>query len=125
MKKRFESLSPKIKTPDRSFIRAGFLHVESTSDFSQSLSMVFATTPCRELSLHWLPEALLPEGRLPTRNITHPLTPIVMDEGSLLLSIDLSRKPAQLSVAGKTLTLLQATMLASFTCYRSNDYHEN
>jgi hypothetical protein len=31
-----------------------------------------------------------------------------MDEGSLLLSVDLSRKPAQLSVAGKTLTILQA-----------------
>jgi hypothetical protein len=33
---------------------------------------------------------------------------MVMDEGSLLLSVDLSRKPAQLSVAGKTLTVLQA-----------------
>jgi hypothetical protein len=33
---------------------------------------------------------------------------MVMDEGSLLLSVDLSRKPAQLSVAGKTLTILQA-----------------
>jgi hypothetical protein len=31
-----------------------------------------------------------------------------MDEGSLLLSVDLSRKPAQLSVAGKTLTVVQA-----------------
>jgi len=31
-----------------------------------------------------------------------------MDEGSVLLSVDLSRKPAQLSVAGKTLTILQA-----------------
>ena len=34
--------------------------------------------------------------------------PIVMDDGSLLLSVDLSRKPARLSVAGKTLTILQA-----------------
>jgi hypothetical protein len=33
---------------------------------------------------------------------------MVMDEGSLLLSVDLSRKPAQLSVAGKTLTILSA-----------------
>jgi hypothetical protein len=33
---------------------------------------------------------------------------MVMDEGSLLLSVDLSRKPAQLSVAGKTITILQA-----------------
>jgi len=31
-----------------------------------------------------------------------------MDEGSLLLSVDLSRKPVQLSAAGKTLTILQA-----------------
>jgi len=31
-----------------------------------------------------------------------------MDEGSLPLSVDLSQKPAQLSVAGKTLTVLQA-----------------
>ena len=38
----------------------------------------------------------------------HPPAPMVMDEGSLLLSVDLSQRPAQLSVAGKTLTLLQA-----------------
>ena len=31
-----------------------------------------------------------------------------MDEGSLLFPVDLSKKPAQLSVAGKTLTILQA-----------------
>jgi hypothetical protein len=31
-----------------------------------------------------------------------------MDEGNLLLSVDLSWKPAQLSIAGKTLTILQA-----------------
>jgi hypothetical protein len=31
-----------------------------------------------------------------------------MDEGSLFLSVDLSKKPPQLSVAGKTLTVLQA-----------------
>ena len=34
--------------------------------------------------------------------------PVVMDDGSLLLSVDLSRKPARLSVAGKTLAILQA-----------------
>jgi hypothetical protein len=44
----------------------------------------------------------------PTVIPAHPPTPMVMDEGSLLLSVDLSRKPAQLSVAGKTLTVLQA-----------------
>jgi hypothetical protein len=44
----------------------------------------------------------------PTVIPAHPPTPMVMDEGSLLLSVDLSRKPAQLSVAGKTLTILQA-----------------
>ena len=31
---------------------------------------------------------------------------MVMDEGSLVLSVDLSNKPAQLSVASKTLTIL-------------------
>jgi hypothetical protein len=31
-----------------------------------------------------------------------------MDDGSLLVSVDLSRKPAQLSVVGKTLTILRA-----------------
>jgi hypothetical protein len=31
-----------------------------------------------------------------------------MDEGTLLLSVDLSRKPAQLSVAGKTITVIEA-----------------
>jgi hypothetical protein len=47
--------------------------------------------------------------RLPPTVIpAHPPAPMVMDEGSLLLSVDLSRKPAQLSVAGKTLTILQA-----------------
>jgi hypothetical protein len=44
----------------------------------------------------------------PTVIPAHPPAPMVMDEGSLLLSVDLSRKPAQLSVAGKTLTILQA-----------------
>jgi hypothetical protein len=44
----------------------------------------------------------------PTVIPAHPPTPMVMDEGSLLLSVDLSKKPAQLSVAGKTLTILQA-----------------
>jgi hypothetical protein len=44
----------------------------------------------------------------PTVIPAHPPAPTVMDEGSLLLSVDLSRKPAQLSVAGKTLTVLQA-----------------
>jgi hypothetical protein len=44
----------------------------------------------------------------PTVIPAHPPSPMVMDEGSLLLSVDLSRKPAQLSVAGKTLTILQA-----------------
>jgi hypothetical protein len=44
----------------------------------------------------------------PTVIPAHPPAPVVMDEGSLLLSVDLSRKPAQLSVAGKTLTILQA-----------------
>ena len=44
----------------------------------------------------------------PTVIPAHPPSPLVMDEGSLLLSVDLSRKPAQLSVAGKTLTVLQA-----------------
>jgi hypothetical protein len=38
----------------------------------------------------------------------HPPPPVLMDEGSLLLSVDLSRKPAQLSVAGKTLTISRA-----------------
>jgi hypothetical protein len=44
----------------------------------------------------------------PTVIPAHPPAPVVMDEGNLLLSVDLSRKPAQLSVAGKTLTVLQA-----------------
>ena len=44
----------------------------------------------------------------PTVIPAHPPEPMVMDEGSLLLSVDLSKKPAQLSVAGKTLTILQA-----------------
>src|SRR5947208_15703925 len=44
----------------------------------------------------------------PTVIPAHPPAPVVMDEGGLLLSVDLSRKPAQLSVAGKTLTVLQA-----------------
>jgi hypothetical protein len=44
----------------------------------------------------------------PTVIPAHPPTPTVMDEGNLLLSVDLSRKPAQLSVAGKTLTILSA-----------------
>jgi hypothetical protein len=44
----------------------------------------------------------------PTVIPAHPPAPMVMDEGSLLLSVDLSRKPAQLSVAGKTLTILEA-----------------
>jgi hypothetical protein len=44
----------------------------------------------------------------PTVIPAHPPAPVLMDEGSLLLSVDLSRKPAQLSVAGKTITILQA-----------------
>ncbi|HSS17135.1 MAG TPA: hypothetical protein VLQ29_09160 [Candidatus Dormibacteraeota bacterium] len=44
----------------------------------------------------------------PTVIPAHLPAPLVMDDGSLLLSVDLSRKPAQLSVAGKTLTVLQA-----------------
>jgi hypothetical protein len=44
----------------------------------------------------------------PTVIPAHPPTPMVMDEGNLLLSVDLSRKPAELSVAGKTITILQA-----------------
>jgi hypothetical protein len=44
----------------------------------------------------------------PTVIPAHPPAPMVMDEGSLLLSVDLSKKPAQLSVAGKTLTILSA-----------------
>jgi hypothetical protein len=44
----------------------------------------------------------------PTVIPAHPPAPVVMDEGSLLSSVDLSRKPAQLTVAGKTLTVLQA-----------------
>jgi len=44
----------------------------------------------------------------PTVIPSHPPAPVVMDEGSLLFPVDLSKKPAQLSVAGKTLTILQA-----------------
>lgn len=44
----------------------------------------------------------------PTVIPAHPPEPMVMDEGSLILSVDLSKKPAQLSVAGKTITILQA-----------------
>lgn len=44
----------------------------------------------------------------PTVIPAHPPQPVVLDEGSLLLSVDLSRKPVQLSVAGKTITILQA-----------------
>jgi hypothetical protein len=44
----------------------------------------------------------------PTVIPAQPPAPVVMDDGSLLLSVDLSRKPAQLSVAGKTLTVLRA-----------------
>lgn len=36
----------------------------------------------------------------PTVIPAHPPEPMVMDEGSLLLSVDLSKKPAQLSIAG-------------------------
>src|SRR6478672_8810184 len=39
----------------------------------------------------------------PTVIPAHPPEPVMMDEGSLILMVDLSRKPAQLSVAGKTL----------------------
>jgi len=46
----------------------------------------------------------LPPTVIPAR----PPAPTVMDEGSLLLSVDLSRKPAQLSVAGKTITVIEA-----------------
>jgi hypothetical protein len=45
----------------------------------------------------------------PTVIPAHPPAPMVMDEGSLLLSVDLSSKPSQLSVAGKTITVLQAS----------------
>jgi hypothetical protein len=44
----------------------------------------------------------------PTVISAHPPAPMVMDEGNLILSVDLSRKPAQLSVAGKTITVLGA-----------------
>jgi hypothetical protein len=44
----------------------------------------------------------------PTVIPAHPPEPVVMDEGSLILSVDLAKKPAQLSVAGKTLTVLRA-----------------
>ncbi len=44
----------------------------------------------------------------PTVIPAHPPSPMVMDEGSLLLSVNLSQKPVKLSVAGKTLTVLQA-----------------
>jgi len=44
----------------------------------------------------------------PTVIPAHPPAPMVMDDGSLLVSVDLSRKPAVLSVAGKILTILQA-----------------
>jgi len=44
----------------------------------------------------------------PTVIPAHPPAPMVTDEGSLLLSVDLSSKPAQLSAAGKTITVLQA-----------------
>jgi hypothetical protein len=44
----------------------------------------------------------------PTVIPAHPPAPMVMDEGNLILSVDLSRKPAQLSVAGKTITVLGA-----------------
>jgi hypothetical protein len=44
----------------------------------------------------------------PTVIPAQPPASVVMDDGSLLLSVDLSRKPALLSVAGKTLTILRA-----------------
>jgi hypothetical protein len=47
---------------------------------------------------------MLPPTVIPARTPA----PMVMDEGSLLLSVDLSRKPTQLSVAGKTITVIEA-----------------
>lgn len=44
----------------------------------------------------------------PTVIPAHPPPSMVMDDGSLLLSVDLSKNPKQLSVAGKTLTVIQA-----------------
>ena len=44
----------------------------------------------------------------PTVIPAHPPAPVLMDDGSLLLSVDLSKKPAQLSVAGKKLTIIRA-----------------
>jgi hypothetical protein len=44
----------------------------------------------------------------PTVIPAYPPEPVVMDEGSLLLSVDLSKKPAKLSVAGKKIAILQA-----------------
>jgi hypothetical protein len=44
----------------------------------------------------------------PTVIPAHVPAPVVMDDGSILLPVDLSQKPAQLSIAGKTLTILQA-----------------
>jgi hypothetical protein len=44
----------------------------------------------------------------PTVIPAHPPEPMVMDEGSLVLSVDSSKKPAQLSVADQKITILQA-----------------
>ena len=55
-------------------------------------------------SYHGTSTTTLPPTVIPP----HPPAPVVMDEGSLLVSVDLSRKPPQLTAAGKTLTILQA-----------------
>jgi hypothetical protein len=44
----------------------------------------------------------------PTVIPPHPPAPVVMDEGSLVVAVDLATKPARLSVAGKTVTILKA-----------------
>ncbi|HEY4272158.1 MAG TPA: hypothetical protein VGM65_09135 [Candidatus Udaeobacter sp.] len=45
----------------------------------------------------------------PTVIPAHPPGPLIMDEGDLLLSVDLATKPARLLVAGKTITIFDAS----------------
>lgn len=44
----------------------------------------------------------------PTYIPPHTPTPVVMDDGSLIVPVDLAAKPARLSVEGKTLTIIKA-----------------
>jgi hypothetical protein len=82
----------------RAFFKRRTVNVETGATTMNSTPMVIpntaTTTSSGSVNVYVIP--------------AHPPTPVTMDEGSLLLSVDLSRKPAQLSVAGKTITVIEA-----------------